>query len=115
MSSWWGILRLPDEATPEHIAQFEMLGKQARAALSIEHSEILNTPPLAPIPFATGRDPGSIPNDWGPGYCVGWVWVFNGDEWFMLFEGNMNWENWDHHGYTHWLPWWAIPLPEVQE
>lgn len=134
MSSWWGVLRLPAEATPEHVAQFEHLGDQARAALNTPPPErghwsegvcgdgaailldgvmqpieavvaALNTPPLAPIPVFE-RLPGA--EDLKNGYC--WFWSPVDECWF--------WERPDSNFVRRYgedflrLPHWAIPLPE---
>jgi hypothetical protein len=46
----------------------------------------------------------------------GYFWVFVEDDkrWEWMHIGDMNWQYRDHHGYTHWAPWWAFPLPEVK-
>jgi hypothetical protein len=46
----------------------------------------------------------------------GYFWVFVEDDkrWEWMNIGDMNWQYRDHHGYTHWAPWWAFPLPEVK-
>lgn len=44
----------------------------------------------------------------------GWAWVYDGEDWQRLGWGNMNWEYWRHHEYTHWLPASALPVPEVK-
>jgi hypothetical protein len=41
-----------------------------------------------------------------------WAWAENVDNvWELTDRDGMNWENFHHHGYTHWLPYWALPLP----
>jgi hypothetical protein len=63
----------------------------------------LSTPPLAPIPVSK-RLPGPEDCD-DQGRC--WYYRMHYQEWHLrrLTTGQ----------YTHWLPHWAIPLPEVQE
>jgi hypothetical protein len=39
MSSWWGLLALPEWARPQDQAEFDELGRQARAALAAEPAE----------------------------------------------------------------------------
>jgi hypothetical protein len=63
----------------------------------------LNTPPLVPTPVSE-RLPGPEDCD-DQGRC--WYYRMHYQEWHLrrLTTGQ----------YTHWLPHWAIPLPEVQE
>ena len=43
----------------------------------------------------------------------GMFWAWSGDVWELIHIDSMNWEFYKHHGFTHWLPHWALPLPDV--
>jgi hypothetical protein len=65
----------------------------------------LSTPPLAPIPVSEGL-PGAKECD-AKGRC----WLSNSDTPYGWILDNPE----QCTNYTHWLPHWAIPLPEVKE
>jgi len=65
----------------------------------------LNAPPLAPIPVSEGL-PGAKECD-AKGRC----WLSNSDTPYGWILDNPE----QCTNYTHWLPHWAIPLPEVKE
>lgn len=64
----------------------------------------------APVPVAE-RLPGEGDCD-KSGYF--WCCLADDREWLWMNIGAMNWEYRDRHGYTHWLPHWALPLPSSQ-
>ena len=53
----------------------------------------------------------------GPEDCSsrGYFWAYAGDDWEETDIDGMNWQHLHHHGYTHWLPHHALPLPTSQE
>ena len=60
---------------------------------------------LKPIPI-TER----LPQPWEcspSGYF--WVWTEDDGKWEWMHVGEMNWQYREHHGYTHWAPYWALP------
>jgi hypothetical protein len=82
----------------------------ARAALARwgNSQGILDSSPQ-PVPVAE-----RLP---GPEDCSsrGYFWAYAGDDWEETDIDGMNWQHLHHHGYTHWLPHHALPLPTSQE
>jgi hypothetical protein len=42
---------------------------------------------------------------------LGYFWAIADDDWEKTHIDSMNWQHLKHHGYTHWLPHWALPVP----
>jgi hypothetical protein len=64
-------------------------------------------PAIEPVPVAE-RLP--VPQDCnGKGY----FWAYAGDNWEETDINGMNWQHLHHHGYTHWLPYHALPVPHA--
>jgi hypothetical protein len=59
---------------------------------------------VQPIPVSA-RLPES--KDCKEGMFLAW----DGDAWEPIHLDSMNWEFYEHHGFTHWLPYWALPIP----
>ena len=66
-------------------------------------------PAIEPVPVAE-----RLP---GPEDCSsrGYFWAYAGDDWEETDIDGMNWQHLHHHGYTHWLPHHALPLPISKE
>lgn len=79
--------------------EFEFISDFARSFL---HRYGLSS--ITPIPVSEGMP--------GPKDCnAGYFWAYAGDDWEKTHIDGMNWEYLHHHGYTHWLPWYALPVP----
>jgi hypothetical protein len=68
---------------------------------------ILDSPPQ-PVPVSE-----RLP---GPEDCSsrGYFWAYAGDDWEETDIDGMNWQHLHHHGYTHWLPHHALPIPATE-
>jgi hypothetical protein len=66
-------------------------------------------PAIEPVPVSE-RLPG--PGDCSPS---GYFWAYAGDDWEETDINGRSWQYWRHHGYTHWLPHYALPVPQQQE
>lgn len=45
---------------------------------------------------------------------LGDFWAIADDDWEKTHIESMNWQHLKHHGYTHWLPHWAMPVPKSE-
>ena len=103
------ILQKLDQYEDGQRVDWEAWRNNARAALAQSEPEgPTGRPAIEPVPVAE-----RLP---GPEDCSsrGYFWAYAGDDWEETDIDGMNWQHLHHHGYTHWLPHHALPIPAAE-
>lgn len=95
-----------DELFTEIDQSGECLSWRAFARAVLAH---WSRPAITPIPVSE-RLPGAEDCS-----SKGYFWAYAGEDWEKTDVNGMNWQHLHHHGYTHWLPFHALPLPSSSD